>query len=56
MTVTNTKLIPGPPGLPLIGNIRDIDPVDSVKSLLLLADKYGKSKLVLSADCKLILS
>jgi len=36
------KPIPGPSGLPLIGNIRDIDPVDSMKSLSLLADKYGK--------------
>jgi len=40
--MTNIKPIPGPPGLPLIGNVRDVDPIDSVKSLVLLADKYGK--------------
>lgn len=34
--------IPGPPGLPILGNINDIDPVDSMASLGRLADTYGK--------------
>lgn len=33
--------IPGPPGLPILGNISDIDPADSVNSLGRLADTYG---------------
>lgn len=37
-----TEPIPGPPGLPLLGNINDIDPADSMASLLRLADTYGK--------------
>ncbi|KAG4412171.1 hypothetical protein IFR04_014690 [Cadophora malorum] len=36
-----TEPIPGPPGLPLLGNINDIDPADSMASLLRLADTYG---------------
>lgn len=35
--------IPGPPGLPLLGNFADLDPVDGVGSLCRLADKYGMS-------------
>lgn len=33
--------IPGPPGLPILGNINDIDPVDTITSLGRLADTYG---------------
>lgn len=33
--------IPGPPGLPLVGNLTDLDPVDGIGSLGRLADKYG---------------
>jgi cytochrome P450 / NADPH-cytochrome P450 reductase len=33
--------IPGPPGLPLLGNLNDIDPGDSMSSLSRLADTYG---------------
>jgi cytochrome P450 / NADPH-cytochrome P450 reductase len=33
--------VPGPPGLPLLGNLNDIDPADSISSLGRLADTYG---------------
>ena len=33
--------IPGPPGLPFLGNLNDIDPGDSLNSLSRLADTYG---------------
>lgn len=33
--------IPGPPGLPLIGNITDVDPANSVASLSRIAETYG---------------
>jgi hypothetical protein len=33
--------IPGPPGLPILGNINDVDPVDTTASLSRLADTYG---------------
>lgn len=33
--------IPGPPGLPIIGNIYDVDPQLPIRSLELIADKYG---------------
>lgn len=33
--------IPGPPGLPLVGNLADLDPVDGIGSLGRLADEYG---------------
>jgi cytochrome P450/NADPH-cytochrome P450 reductase len=35
--------IPGPPGLPLLGNIADIDTKDLVMSISKLADTYGIS-------------
>ncbi|KAI0441099.1 cytochrome P450 [Xylaria telfairii] len=34
--------IPQPPGLPLLGNIKDIDPNNTWKSLKKLAEKYGE--------------
>ena len=36
-----TETIPGPPGLPIVGNLTDIDPADTVNSLARLADTYG---------------
>lgn len=41
MAETTTMPILGPPGLPLLGNINDIDPTDSIASLCRLADTYG---------------
>ncbi|KUJ12657.1 putative cytochrome P450 oxidoreductase OrdA-like protein [Mollisia scopiformis] len=37
-----TQPIPGPPGLPILGNIHDIDPADSIASIGRLADTYGE--------------
>jgi cytochrome P450/NADPH-cytochrome P450 reductase len=37
----NLKPIPGPPGLPLLGNLADLDPTDGIGSLERLADTYG---------------
>ena len=36
-----TTPIPGPPGLPLIGNVFDVDPQNQSASLARLADIYG---------------
>ncbi|KAI9875940.1 MAG: hypothetical protein M1830_007702 [Pleopsidium flavum] len=33
--------IPAPPGLPLLGNINDVDPENSIASLMHLAELYG---------------
>lgn len=33
--------IPGPPGIPLLGNINDVDPAEAIVSLGRLADTYG---------------
>lgn len=33
--------IPQPPPVPLLGNIRDVDPEDSIASLVHLGEKYG---------------
>ncbi|KAF2104350.1 cytochrome P450 [Rhizodiscina lignyota] len=33
--------IPGPPGLPFVGNVFDIDPNNTINSFSHLADKYG---------------
>lgn len=35
--------IPGPPGLPLIGNANAVDPNNSIASLIQLSELYGKS-------------
>jgi cytochrome P450/NADPH-cytochrome P450 reductase len=37
-----TVPIPSPPGLPLVGNGFDLDPANSMESLVRLADTYGK--------------
>lgn len=34
--------IPGPPGLPFLGNVQDLDPVNSIASLERLAEIYGE--------------
>jgi cytochrome P450/NADPH-cytochrome P450 reductase len=34
--------IPGPAGWPLLGNLYDIDPEVPIKSLMDIADKYGR--------------
>ncbi|CAK7204228.1 hypothetical protein SEUCBS139899_006982 [Sporothrix eucalyptigena] len=36
-----TEPIPMPPGLPLLGNLRDIDSTAPIQSLVRLADQYG---------------
>ena len=33
--------VPQPPGLPLLGNIRDVDPENALESISRLADLYG---------------
>ena len=38
-----TTPIPQPPGVPLLGNVFDIDPNNTWGSLKTLAEKYGKS-------------
>jgi len=49
--------IPGPPGLPLLGNLNDVDPIDTTSSLGRLADTYGPIfKLNLSGEEKLFIS
>lgn len=35
--------IPGPPGLPFLGNVSDVDPVNSIASLERLAEIYGRN-------------
>ncbi|KAK4225309.1 cytochrome P450 [Podospora fimiseda] len=37
-----TSPIPQPPGLPLLGNVKDVDPSNTWWSLKTLADKYGE--------------
>jgi cytochrome P450/NADPH-cytochrome P450 reductase len=38
---TDTATIPGPPGLPFVGNISDIDAENPIQSLCNLTDTYG---------------
>jgi hypothetical protein len=38
-----TTRIPQPPGVPVLGNIFDIDPDNTWSSLKTLAEKYGES-------------
>jgi len=38
-----TTPIPKPPGVPLLGNIFDVNPANTWWSLKTLADKYGQS-------------
>ncbi|KAK6581220.1 hypothetical protein PZA11_005911 [Diplocarpon coronariae] len=52
-----TEPIPGPPGLPLLGNINDLDPAHSMASLGNLADTYGPIfKLTLGGSERLFVS
>ncbi|KAK7997503.1 ABC transporter [Apiospora arundinis] len=49
--------VPGPPSLPLLGNLMDVDPNFSLKSLLDLAEKYGPIyKLNLGGDDRIFIS
>lgn len=41
MMDAGTESIPSPPGLPLVGNLRDIDSTAPIQSLVRLADQYG---------------
>ena len=42
--------VPQPPGLPLLGNVADIDPNNGVLSLFHLSEKYGTSVLAVLAS------
>ena len=42
--------IPQPPGYPLVGNIADVDPQNSVGSLMHLAEKYGEFSLLVACE------
>ncbi|KAF3175883.1 hypothetical protein TWF788_008353 [Orbilia oligospora] len=48
------KPIPGPPGLPLVGNIFDIDLVTPLKTLEGFADQYGGKELLVLSSWELI--
>jgi len=39
--------IPSPKAIPLLGNINDVDPVDSLTDLIRLGDTYGEFLLAL---------
>lgn len=39
--MAETTPIPGPPGLPLIGNLKDIDLNNTVQSFMSLSETYG---------------
>jgi hypothetical protein len=41
-----TSPIPQPPGVPLLGNVFDVDPKNTWGSLRKLADKYGSSEAI----------
>ena len=41
---SDTATIPGPPGLPFVGNISDIDAENPIQSLCNLTDTYGKAR------------
>ena len=36
-----SSIIPGPPALPIVGNIRDVESELPIRSLMHLADTYG---------------
>lgn len=44
--MANLEEIPGPPGLPFLGNVNDVDPVNSVASLERLAEIYGENEVI----------
>ena len=49
--------IPGPRGLPVLGNVRDLDVDAPFESLLRLADEYGPIyKLVVPGGTRLIVT
>ncbi|QSZ36198.1 hypothetical protein DSL72_007324 [Monilinia vaccinii-corymbosi] len=39
--MANWEEIPGPPGIPFLGNVQDLDPINSIASLERLAETYG---------------
>jgi len=50
--------IPGPPGLPILGNLRDIDPELPTMSLMQMADTYGMANhlpIFLSLPCSMLM-
>lgn len=40
--MANTIPIPGPPGLPILGNVADVDASNPTASFSQLADTYGR--------------
>lgn len=36
--------IPGPPGIPFLGNVQDLDPINVTASLERLAEIYGENE------------
>jgi cytochrome P450/NADPH-cytochrome P450 reductase len=49
-----TEEIPGPPGLPFLGNVIDVDPTNSMVSLRRLADIYGTFTSILTCVRKML--
>jgi cytochrome P450/NADPH-cytochrome P450 reductase len=54
--MANPIPIPGPPGLPILGNIYDLDYPDTVSSLSRLADTYGPCLFLIVRCFKLTLA
>lgn len=50
MAATKEVPIPGPKGVPFLGNIYDIEPEVPLNSLELLADNYGATQISSSAQ------
>jgi cytochrome P450/NADPH-cytochrome P450 reductase len=50
-----TEEIPGPPGLPFLGNVTDVDPTNSMVSLQRLADIYGMLSSILTYAMKMLM-
>jgi cytochrome P450/NADPH-cytochrome P450 reductase len=48
MSASKEIPIPGPRGVPILGNIYDIEPEVPLNSIDLLADNYGESMILLA--------